>query len=47
MKTKGYQDNFTKELIVDFFAGGGGSTASSVGAVRPALHFKKDLEIEV
>ncbi len=26
MKTKGYQDNFTKELIVDFFAGGGGAS---------------------
>lgn len=26
MKTKGYQDNFTNELIVDFFAGGGGAS---------------------
>ncbi len=45
MKTKGYQDNFTKELIVDFFAGGGGSVVSSVAAVRPALHFRNDLEV--
>lgn len=26
MKFKGYQDDFTKELIVDFFAGGGGAS---------------------
>lgn len=26
MRTKGYQDNFTRELIVDFFAGGGGAS---------------------
>lgn len=26
MRTKGYQDDFTKELIVDFFAGGGGAS---------------------
>lgn len=26
MKTKGYQDNFLRELIVDFFAGGGGAS---------------------
>lgn len=26
MKFKGYQDNFTKEMIVDFFAGGGGAS---------------------
>lgn len=26
VRTKGYQDNFTRELIVDFFAGGGGAS---------------------
>lgn len=26
MRIKGYQDDFTKELIVDFFAGGGGAS---------------------
>lgn len=26
MRAKGYQDDFTKELVVDFFAGGGGAS---------------------
>lgn len=36
MKTKGYQDNFTRELIVDFFAGGGGASIGiELAAGRP------------
>ena len=35
-KMRGYQDNFTRELIVDFFAGGGGASIGiELAAGRP------------
>lgn len=43
MKTKGYQDNFLRELIVDFFAGGGGASIGiELGRNAYGFEIKKD-----